>query len=83
MSETRRSRHQRRPSQTVMLSFSNEDLSAPLSDNGGNKNIATPATQPPSQQIFTDPLPPTAEAAEVAPKTAVKDDEKEKDVSNS
>ncbi|KAF2306134.1 hypothetical protein GH714_013058 [Hevea brasiliensis] len=81
MSE-RPSRHQRRPSQSVILSFSGEDLSAlPLSDVAGDK-FAPPSNQPrPPPQQIRSPLPPVA-AATPAPEMVAKDDKKVTDVAH-
>uniref|UniRef100_A0A2C9VAB0 Uncharacterized protein n=1 Tax=Manihot esculenta TaxID=3983 RepID=A0A2C9VAB0_MANES len=80
------SRHRRRPSQSVNLSFSDEDLSAPLSNICGHKFAShSDQQQPPPQQIRS-PLPPAAVAAAAsappAPETVEKDDKKVTDVAH-
>ena len=80
MSE-RRGRHQRRPSQSVVLSFSAEELSAPPVDNGEDKKAASPSAVA-TQQHIRSPLPPGIPAPLPASQVEneIKDDKKVTDV---
>ncbi|XVE76336.1 hypothetical protein DITRI_Ditri12bG0163900 [Diplodiscus trichospermus] len=77
----RPSRHQRKPSQSVFVSF--EDLSAPVSDNAAGNKPAPANLQPPPSQPIRAPAPPSATSAPAATSDYVaKDGERPKNATD-
>ncbi|EOY07593.1 Uncharacterized protein TCM_021985 [Theobroma cacao] len=82
----RPNRHQRKPSQSVFVSF--EDLSAPLSDNATDNKLPAPPTNqaPPSLPVRARALPPPPPTAAPAPaetkENVAKDDNEPKNATS-